>query len=109
MNLKPALARVYLPPDANCFLSTVSHCLRARNYVNLMVGSKHETPVWLSKEEADRHCIAGASVWKFASTEDGLDPDVVLVGIGVEVTFEVIAAAAILRREVPEMREGIAS
>lgn len=76
LNLKPQLARVYLPPDANCFLSTVSHCLRAKNYINLMVGSKQPTPVWLSPEEADAHCIAGASIWKFASTDDGVDPDV---------------------------------
>lgn len=54
LNLKPALARVYLPPDANCFLSTIAHCLRAKNYINLMVGSKQPTPVWLSPEEADR-------------------------------------------------------
>ncbi|KAL0954571.1 hypothetical protein HGRIS_003531 [Hohenbuehelia grisea] len=104
LNLKPAFARVYLPPDANCFLSTVSHCLRAKNYVNLMVGSKQPTPVWLSPEEADKHCIAGASVWKFASTDEGVNPDVVLVGIGVEVTFEVIAAAALLRKLVPALR-----
>ncbi|KAF8909774.1 phosphoketolase [Gymnopilus junonius] len=104
LNLKPKLARVYLPPDANCFLSTVAHCLRAKNYVNLMVGSKQPTPVWLSPEEADQHCIAGASVWKFASVDDGVNPDVVLVGIGVEVTFEVIAAAALLRKHAPELR-----
>ena len=54
LNLKPQLARVYLPPDANCFLSTMAHCLRAKDYVNLMVGSKQPTPVWLSKEEADK-------------------------------------------------------
>ncbi|PPQ96252.1 hypothetical protein CVT26_005579 [Gymnopilus dilepis] len=104
LNLKPRFARVYLPPDANCFLSTVSHCLRAKNYVNLMVGSKQPTPVWLSPEEADQHCIAGASVWKFASVDDGIDPDVVLVGLGVEVTFEVIAAAALLRKIAPDLR-----
>ncbi|KAJ7220120.1 phosphoketolase [Mycena pura] len=104
LNLKPVQARVYLPPDANCFLSTMSHCLRAKNYVNLMVGSKQPTPVWLSPEEADKHCIAGASVWKFASVDDGVNPDVVLVGIGVEVTFEVIAAAALLRAHVPALR-----
>lgn len=53
----------------------MAHCVRAKNYINLMVGSKQETPVWLSPEEADRHCVAGASVWKFASVDDGLDPD----------------------------------
>ncbi|KAF7985626.1 hypothetical protein HWV62_2125 [Athelia sp. TMB] len=104
LNLKASIARVYLPPDANCFLSTVAHCLRAENYINLMVGSKQPTPVWLSPEEADKHCIAGASVWKFASIDEGKNPDVVLVGIGVEVTFEVIAAAALLRKYVPALR-----
>ncbi|KAF8896623.1 XFP N-terminal domain-containing protein [Infundibulicybe gibba] len=104
LNLKPNFARVYLPPDANCFLSTISHCLRAKNYVNLMVGSKQPTPVWLNAEEADKHCVAGASVWKFASVDDGVNPDIVLVGIGVEVTFEVIAAAALLRTLVPALR-----
>ncbi|THH08012.1 hypothetical protein EW145_g2997 [Phellinidium pouzarii] len=104
LNLKPALARVYLPPDSNCFLSTIAHCLRAKNYINLMVGSKQPTPVWLSPKEANAHCIAGASIWKFASTDEGINPDVVLVGIGVELTFEVIAAAALLRKEVPALR-----
>jgi len=104
LNLKPAYARVYLPPDANSFLSTVSHCLRSKNYVNLMVGSKQPSPVFLSAEEADSHCRAGASVWKFASTDGGLDPDIVLVGIGVELTFEIIAAAALLRETCPGLR-----
>jgi xylulose-5-phosphate/fructose-6-phosphate phosphoketolase len=104
LNLKPEMARVYLPPDANCFLSTVKHCLGSRNYTNLIVGSKQPTPVWLSPEEADAHCGAGASVWKFASTDQGKEPDVVLVGIGTEVTFEVVAAAALLRKMVPELR-----
>lgn len=69
-----------------------------------MVGAKQPTPVFLSPEEADRHCMAGASIWKFCSTDEGLDPDVVLVGIGVEVMFEVIYAAAILRKRCPELR-----
>ncbi|OBZ68343.1 putative phosphoketolase [Grifola frondosa] len=69
-----------------------------------MVGSKQPTPVWLSPKEADRHCIAGASVWKFASTEDGVNRDVVLMGISMEVTFEVIAAAVLLRQLVPTLR-----
>jgi xylulose-5-phosphate/fructose-6-phosphate phosphoketolase len=104
LNVKPEMARVYLPPDANCFLSTIKHCLGSRNYTNLIVGSKQPTPVWLSPEEADAHCRAGASVWKFASTDEGKEPDVVLVGIGTEVTFEVVAAAALLRKMVPELR-----
>ncbi|WEW55230.1 phosphoketolase [Emydomyces testavorans] len=104
LNLKPDYARVYLPPDANTFLSTLAHCLKSKNYVNLMIGSKQPTPVYLSVEEAENHCRAGGSVWKFASTDHGLDPDVVIVGVGTELTFEVIQAAAILRRCVPELR-----
>ena len=69
-----------------------------------MVGSKQPQPVFLSPEEADSHCRAGASVWKFASTEEGLDPDVVIVGIGAELTFEVIEAAAMLRKIAPDLR-----
>ncbi|KAI9803334.1 MAG: hypothetical protein M1826_004971 [Phylliscum demangeonii] len=104
LNLKPAAARVYLPPDANTFLSTMAHCLQSKSYVNLMVGSKQPMPVFLSPDEADSHCRAGASVWKFASTDEGREPDVVLVGIGAEIMFEVIAAAALLRKRMPELR-----
>ncbi|RDW86352.1 putative phosphoketolase [Aspergillus mulundensis] len=104
LNLKPDAARVYLPPDANTFLTTVHHCLKSKNYINLMVGSKQPTPVYLSPEEAENHCRAGASIFKFCSTEEGIRPDVVLVGIGVEVMFEVIKAAAILRERCPELR-----
>lgn len=98
-----------MPADANCSLITIAHCLRAKNYINLIIGSKNPTPVWLSPEEAENHCIAGASVWKFASTDDGLDPDVVLVGCGTEVTFEVIAAASLLKKDVPELRVRVAN
>ena len=69
-----------------------------------MVGSKQPTPVYLTAEEAENHCRAGASIWKFCSTDDGTKPDVVLVGIGVELMFEVIAAAALLRKIAPELR-----
>jgi len=69
-----------------------------------MVGSKQPQPVFLSVEEADKHCQAGASIWKFCSTEDGLNPDVVLVGIGSELMFEVVVAAAILKRKCPALR-----
>lgn len=104
LGLKPDIVRVYLPPDANCFVCTMAHCLRSKNYINLMIGSKSPMPCWLSPEEAESHCIAGASVWKFASTDGGVDPDVVLVGIGVEVTFEVVAAAAMLKKDLPQLR-----
>lgn len=104
LNLKPNAARVYLPPDANCFLSTMAHCLQSKDYVNLMVGSKQPSAVFLSADEAENHCRAGASIWKTYSTDGGIDPDAVLVGIGAELTFEVIAAAALLREKVPELR-----
>lgn len=104
LNLKPTAARVYLPPDANCFLSTMAHCLQSKNYVNLMVGSKQPSAIFLSAEEAAKHCQAGGSIWPSFSTDGGLNPDVVLVGIGAELTFEVIAAADLLRQRVPELR-----
>ncbi|KAJ5507747.1 hypothetical protein N7527_009890 [Penicillium freii] len=104
LKLKPTAARVYLPPDANTFLTTMHHCLKSKNYINLMVGSKQPTPVYMTPKEAESHCRAGASIWKFCSTDDGAKPDVVLVGIGVELMFEVIAAAAILRKLIPELR-----
>ncbi|KAK6529966.1 hypothetical protein TWF281_009116 [Arthrobotrys megalospora] len=104
LHLKAAYSRVYFPPDANCLLSTMHHCLGSKNYANLVVASKHPTPIYLSPEEAQNHCKAGATIWKFASTEDGIDPDVVLCGIGTETTFEVVSAASILKRIVPELR-----
>ncbi|KAK8854752.1 hypothetical protein IAR55_003491 [Kwoniella newhampshirensis] len=84
ISLPRHLARIYFPADANTSVGTIDHCLRSKNS-------------WLNAEEADRHCIAGASVWEKYSSDGGFNPDVVLVGCGVEVTFEVIAAAAILR------------
>lgn len=104
LNLKPVAARVYLPPDANTFLSTIHHCLKSKNYINLMVGSKQPQPVFLSPQEADEHCKAGASTWKFCSTDLGSNPDVILVGIGCELMFEVVVAASLLRSLCPSLR-----
>lgn len=104
LNLKVEAARVYLPPDANCFLSTVHHCLNSKNYVNLMIGSKQPTAVYLSPEDAAEHCRNGASVWKFASVDGGKSPHVVIVGVGVEVTFEVVKPAELLRSLMPDLR-----
>ncbi|KAK6354050.1 hypothetical protein TWF730_008469 [Orbilia blumenaviensis] len=104
LGLKPTYSRVYFPPDANCLLSTIHHCLGSKNYVNLIVASKHPTPIYLSPEDSEAHCQAGATVWKFASTDEGINPDVVLCGVGTETTFEVVSAAAILRKRVPELR-----
>ncbi|KAK4158871.1 phosphoketolase [Cladorrhinum sp. PSN259] len=102
LNVKPEAARVYLPPDANCFLSTVDHCLHSKNYVNLIIGSKQPTPVYLTADEAAAHCRDGASIWQFASSSES--PDVVIAGIGVEVTFETIACSALLRSICPSLK-----
>jgi xylulose-5-phosphate/fructose-6-phosphate phosphoketolase len=99
-----SILRVYLPPDANCLLSTIDHCLRGVDHVNLVIANKQPMPVWLTWEQAVAHCRAGASIWTWASTDRGMQPDVVLAGIGDVVTTEVLAAADILRREVPELR-----
>jgi len=105
INMKSEIVRVYLPPDANCLVSTLNHCLNSKNYINLIVSSKNETASWLSMDEAIEHCRAGASIWKWAGTEDvNSEPDVVLVGIGNETTTEVIAAAQLLKKHIPEMK-----
>ncbi len=96
--------RVYFPPDANCLLVTIERCLEGTNSINLVIASKQPMPQWLSKEEAREHCRVGASVWRWASTKDGEDPDVVLACCGDALTLEVMAAADILRREAPEWR-----
>ena len=104
LNLPHDMVRVYLPPDANTAVSCMAHCLRSVGYVNLIVGSKSPGTNWISPEEADKHCIAGISVWKQYSTFDGEDPDVVLVGAGVEVTQEVLHAAQLLKKDAPKLR-----
>jgi xylulose-5-phosphate/fructose-6-phosphate phosphoketolase len=106
MNKKPAIVRVYLPPDANTLLSTYDHCLRSRQYVNVVVAGKQPQADWLSAEDASLHCTRGAGIWEWAGTEGpaGTSPDVVLACAGDVPTLEVLAAAAILRTELPELR-----
>jgi xylulose-5-phosphate/fructose-6-phosphate phosphoketolase len=104
LNKKGSVARIYLPPDANTLLTTVHHCLKTRDYVNLIVATKNEMPQWLSLPEAIEHRRAGASIWRWASTNEGLDPDVVLAAAGNTPTLETLAAAALLRKDVPEIR-----
>jgi xylulose-5-phosphate/fructose-6-phosphate phosphoketolase len=104
LNKKAEFSRIYLPPDANCLLATMDQCLRSQNVINLIIAEKRAYPQWLSLTEAIAHCRSGASVWSWASTDEGVDPDVVLVGIGDNPTLEVMAAADILRREIPELR-----
>jgi xylulose-5-phosphate/fructose-6-phosphate phosphoketolase len=105
LDLPHDVARVYLPPDANCTLSTVHHCLRGRHHVNLVVASKEATALsWLTPEEADQHCVAGGGVWPQYSSFGGEAPDVVLTGVGVQTTAEVVAACRILQRDISGLR-----
>jgi xylulose-5-phosphate/fructose-6-phosphate phosphoketolase len=97
------VARVYLPPDANCLLSVADHCLRSRDQVNLIVIDKQPELQWLDLDEARGHCRAGASVWRWAGTETGDQPDVVLASAGDTPTLETLAAASLLRERAPEL------
>jgi len=101
---KGHIYRIYLPPDANCLLSTMDHCLKSTNYINLVVAGKNPMPQWLSMDEAIEHCRVGASVWRWASINHGEDPEIVLAGCGDNLTLEIMAAAQILRDEVPNWR-----
>ena len=96
--------RIYLPPDANSLLSTMDHCLRSTDYINVVIAGKQPMHQWLSMEEAIEHCRIGTSVWRWGSTHDGEDPQVVLAASGDNLTLEVLAAAQILREEEPSWR-----
>lgn len=102
-NKKADIVRIYLPPDANCLLSVADHCLRSRNYINLIVAGKQPEWQWLDIESAVAHCVAGASIWKWASNE-GYEPDVIMACAGDVPTLETLAAVTLLREYVPEMR-----
>ena len=104
LNKKSAVVRIYLPPDANCLLSTMDHCLRSRSYINLTVTGKHESPQWLTMEEAIEHCSAGVSVWDWASNDQGQEPDVVMACAGDVPTLETLAAVSILREHLPNLK-----
>ncbi|MCD9623674.1 phosphoketolase family protein [Rhabdothermincola salaria] len=101
---KPEVARVYLPPDANTLLSVADHCLRSRDYVNLIVIDKQPQLQWLDMRAAREHCTRGYGDWEWAGTFGGEDPDIVLACAGDVVTMETVAAAQLLRRWVPELR-----
>lgn len=103
MSKKSYVTRVYLPPDANCLLSVADHCLRSRNYVNLIIAGKQPQFQWLDKEAAREHCSRGASIWDFASNDDG-NPDIVLGCAGDVPTIETLATAWLLRKHVPGIR-----
>jgi xylulose-5-phosphate/fructose-6-phosphate phosphoketolase len=104
VNKKAEVIRVYLPPDANCLLSVADHCLRSRDYVNVIVAGKNPAPQWLDMDAAMLHCARGAGIWQWASnTGDGAEPDVVLACAGDVPTVEVLAAADILRQNLPDL------
>jgi xylulose-5-phosphate/fructose-6-phosphate phosphoketolase len=104
INKKAEIVRVYLPPDANCLLSVADHCLRSRDYVNVIVAGKQPSLDYLSIEEAILHCTRGIGIWDWASTDGDEEPDVVLACAGDIPTLETLAAVALLREHLPELR-----
>jgi xylulose-5-phosphate/fructose-6-phosphate phosphoketolase len=104
VNKKAEVVRVYLPPDANCLLSVMNHCLRSRNYVNVVVAGKHPAPQWLTMDQATRHCAAGIGIWEWAGNEGQQAPDVVMACCGDVPTLETLAAVSILREHLPDLK-----
>ncbi len=103
-NKSPQVVRIYLPPDANCLLSVMDHCLRSTDYVNVVVADKQPHLQFLPIEEAIIHCTKGIGLWNWASTDQGEDPDVVMSAAGDIVTTEALAATALLREHFPDLR-----
>lgn len=101
---KSEVVRIYLPPDANTLLSVMDHCLRSRNYVNVIVAGKQPGPQWLDMPAAVRHCSEGVGIWTWASNDQGVVPDVVMACAGDVPTLETLAAVDLLRRELPELK-----
>jgi xylulose-5-phosphate/fructose-6-phosphate phosphoketolase len=104
VNKKATIVRVYLPPDANCLLSVMDHCLRSSHYVNVIVAAKHPAPQWLPMDEAVDHCTRGIGIWNFASNDQDSEPDVVMACSGDVPTLETLAAVSILREHLPEIK-----
>ncbi|HEX4242879.1 MAG TPA: phosphoketolase family protein [Steroidobacteraceae bacterium] len=104
VNKKAEIVRVYLPPDANCLLSVMDHCLRSRHYVNVVIAGKHPAPQWLPMDAAVKHCSEGIGIWQWASNDQQADPDLVMACAGDVPTLETLAAVSILRRELPELK-----
>ncbi|MGA1790820.1 MAG: phosphoketolase [bacterium] len=104
VNKKAQIIRIYFPPDANTLLSVTDHCLRSRDYVNVIVAGKHPQPQWLSMEEAVKHCTSGIGIWEWASNDRGGEPDVVMACCGDVPTIETLAAVDILRQHVPDLK-----
>jgi xylulose-5-phosphate/fructose-6-phosphate phosphoketolase len=104
VNKKAEVIRVYLPPDANCLLSITDHCLRSRNYVNVIVAGKQKSPQWLTMDQAIKHCSAGIGIWEWASNDQGSEPDVVMACCGDVPTLETLAAVDLIRQQLPELK-----
>ncbi|MGQ0667807.1 MAG: phosphoketolase family protein [Nitrospiraceae bacterium] len=104
VNKKAEVIRVYLPPDANTLLSVTDHCLRSRNYVNVIVAGKQPAPQWLNMDAAITHCTAGIGIWKWASNDQPSEPDVVIACCGDVPTMESLAAVSLLRRYLPDVK-----
>lgn len=101
---KADTVRMYLPPDANCLISCFNHCINTKNYINVIVASKHARPQWLTMDEAIKHCTKGVSIWKFASNDADQEPDLVMACCGDTPTLETLAATSILRNHFPELK-----
>jgi xylulose-5-phosphate/fructose-6-phosphate phosphoketolase len=104
VNKKADVVRVYLPPDANCLLSVADHCLRSRNYVNVIVAGKNPELQWLSMDAAIKHCTAGLGIWDWASNDQGSEPDIVMACCGDVPTLETLAAVDLLHRLTPDLK-----
>lgn len=104
INKKAEVVRVYLPPDANCLLSVMDHCLRSRHYVNVVIAGKHPAPQWLTMEAAVKHCAAGIGIWQWASNDQNEEADLVMACCGDVPTLETLAAVTILREHLPELK-----
>jgi xylulose-5-phosphate/fructose-6-phosphate phosphoketolase len=104
VNKKSEIVRIYLPPDANCLLSVMDHCLSSRNYINLVITGKHDSPQWLNMEDAINHCSKGIGVWDWASNDQSGEPDVVMACAGDVPTLETLAAVSILRKHLLNLK-----
>lgn len=103
-NKSPDVVRIYLPPDANCLLSTMDHCFRSSNYVNVIVADKQEQFQYLDMEQAIAHCSKGVGIWDWASNDSGQEPDIVMASCGDVSTQEALAATALLRTHLPDLK-----
>ena len=104
VNKNAQIVRIYLPPDANCLLSVMDHCLKSRHCVNVVIAGKHPAPQWLTMDAAAAHCTAGIGTWDWASNDEGTEPDLVMACAGDVPTLETLAAVSILRARMPQLK-----